>query len=79
MAAGTVFEVTDSGFVPGTWAAPPLKAPKHRMPEHRHGQASLWELSGDTRVGGGKVTSNLGARLGCCCDGRFQRRQEVRT
>ncbi len=56
---GTVFEVTDSGFVPGTWAATPPLPESIVFRNTGDGQAALWEMDGNTRVGGGKVTSNL--------------------
>ena len=48
--AGTVFEITDSGFVPSD----------SLLLQNRNGQASIWEMNGNARVGGGAVSVNPG-------------------
>ncbi len=54
---GTVFEITNSGFVP---PPPPLTGSNDILWQSTStGQVSIWDLSGDTRTGGGPV-ANLG-------------------
>jgi hypothetical protein len=49
--SGTVFEITDSGFVPSD----------SLLFQNADGQASIWDLSENTLVGGGPVTPNPGS------------------
>ncbi len=54
---GTVFEITGSGFVPVT---PPPTGSNDILWQNANGQAAIWDLSGDTRTGGGPVGPNPG-------------------
>ena len=54
---GTVFEITGSGFVPAT---PPPTGSNGILWQNANGQAAIWDLSGDTRTGGGPVGPNPG-------------------
>jgi uncharacterized repeat protein (TIGR03803 family) len=56
---GTVFEITDSGFV--TTPTPPPKVTSSILWRNTSsGQASIWGMSGNTLVGGGAVSPNPG-------------------
>jgi uncharacterized repeat protein (TIGR03803 family) len=53
---GTVFELTDSGFVTG----PPPDVSADILWQNANGQASIWDMNGTTRIGGGPVSANPG-------------------
>jgi hypothetical protein len=53
---GTMFEITDSGFVTG----PPPAVSADILWQNANGQASIWDMSGNTLVGGGPVSPNPG-------------------
>ena len=53
---GTVFEITDSGFV----ATPAPAVSADILWQNANGQASIWDMSGNTLVGGGAVSPNPG-------------------
>ena len=53
---GTVFEITDSGFVTG----PPPDVSADILWQNANGQASIWDMGGNTLVGGGPVSPNPG-------------------
>ena len=56
---GTAFDITDSGFV--TTATPPPTVTSDILWQNGStGQASVWEMDGNTRVGGGAVSPNPG-------------------
>jgi uncharacterized repeat protein (TIGR03803 family) len=58
---GTVFEITDSGFVPVTTPPPPLTGSHDILFQNTStGQASIWEMDGTTRTGGGAISPNPG-------------------
>jgi uncharacterized repeat protein (TIGR03803 family) len=57
---GTVFEITGSGFVPVTPPPPLPTGPNDILFQNVSGQAAIWDLSGDTRTGGGPVSPNPG-------------------
>jgi hypothetical protein len=54
---GTVFEITNSGFVPVT---PPPTGSNDILWQNANGQAAIWDLRGNTRVGGGPLSPNPG-------------------
>jgi uncharacterized repeat protein (TIGR03803 family) len=54
---GTVFEITDSGFVPVT---PLPTGSSDILWQNAKGQASIWDIDGITRIGGGAVSPNPG-------------------
>ena len=53
---GTVFEITDSGFVTG----PPPAVSSDILWQNANGQASIWDMSGNSLAGGGPVSPNPG-------------------
>jgi uncharacterized repeat protein (TIGR03803 family) len=55
---GTVFEITNSGFVPVT--PPPTGSNDILWQNTSSGQASIWDVNGDTRTGGGALSPNPG-------------------
>ncbi len=56
--SGTVFEITGSGFVTGPVTPPIVSA--DILWQNTDGQASVWEMTGNTLVGGGPVSPNPG-------------------
>ena len=53
---GTVFEITDSGFITASSAV----SAELLLQNASTGQASVWEMDGSTRTGGGAVSVNPG-------------------
>ena len=53
---GTVFEITGSGFVTG----PPPDVSADILWQNANGQASIWDMGGNSLVGGGAVSPNPG-------------------
>ena len=66
---GTVFEITDSGFV--TSASPPPTVTGDILWQNTSGQASIWDMSGNSLVGGGAVSPNPGPSLRAVGTGDF--------
>jgi hypothetical protein len=66
---GTVFEITDSGFV--TSASPPPTVTGDILWQNTSGQASIWDMSGNSLVGGGAVSPNPGPSFRAVGTGDF--------
>ena len=66
---GTAFEITDSGFGP----APPPPPPVELLWQNTDGQASIWEMDGNSLVGGGAVSPNPGPSWHAVGTGDFNR------
>jgi uncharacterized repeat protein (TIGR03803 family) len=69
---GTVFEVTDSGFVM-TPTTPPIVTADILWQNTGTGQASIWEMDGSTLVGGGPVSPNPGPSFHAVGTGDFNK------
>jgi uncharacterized repeat protein (TIGR03803 family) len=57
---GTVFEITDSGFVPAPPPPPPPTITADLLWQNTSGQASIWDMDGNSLVGGGPVSPDPG-------------------
>jgi hypothetical protein len=57
---GTVFEITDSGFVTKGSTAPAPTVTADILWQNTDGQASIWDMNGSALVGGGPVSPNPG-------------------
>ena len=57
---GSVFEITDSGFGAAPPPPPPPPPPVDLLWQNTDGQASIWEMDGNSLVGGGAVSPNPG-------------------
>ena len=65
---GTVFEITDSGFLTGP---PPAVSADILWQNASTGQASIWDMSGNNLVGGGAVSPNPGPSWRAVATGDF--------
>ena len=72
---GTVFKITDSGFV--TSPTPP-GVPGDLVFQNTDGQAAIWSLTGTDVTDGGAVSPNPGPGWKAGGDGRLQRRRSCR-
>jgi uncharacterized repeat protein (TIGR03803 family) len=57
---GTVFEITDSGFVPAGSGTPPTITGDIFWQNASSGQGSIWDMNGSALVGGGPLSPNPG-------------------
>ena len=53
-----MFEITDSGFA--TTPTPPPPVTSQILWQNANGQASIWDMNGNTLIGGGPVSPNPG-------------------
>jgi FG-GAP-like repeat len=70
--AGTVYEITDSGFVPTgsvAFTAPP--AVSDLLFQNGNGQAAIWDMNGTKLIGGGAVSPNPGPGWKAVATGDF--------
>jgi hypothetical protein len=73
---GSAFEITDSGFATTPTVVPIIS--NLLWQNTSTGQASIWEIDGITRIGGGGGHPDSGACLASNRNGRFQRGREFR-